>query len=190
MEIFPRYWSFVRGIHRSPLNFTHRGQWRGALMFSLICAWINGWANHLEAGDLRRHLVHYDVTVIHRVDSSGLQQGLLRVHLGFRALLFFTLIFRITIPTCQSKIWQNVHAFNFRAWNISLLFEMFEIFMYSCLVYNITMQTQRHVAGSDPRADITRHITRCTDGIYSWASQHMLDGDAVMEENYPGWDWK
>ena len=40
-EHFPRNWSFVRGIHRSPLNSPHKGQWRGALMFSLICAWIN-----------------------------------------------------------------------------------------------------------------------------------------------------
>ena len=32
-----RYWPFVRGIHRSPVNSTHKGQWRGALMFSLIC---------------------------------------------------------------------------------------------------------------------------------------------------------
>ena len=36
----PCYWSFVRGIHRSPVNSPHKGQWRGALMFSLICAWI------------------------------------------------------------------------------------------------------------------------------------------------------
>ena len=35
---FPRYWPFVRGIHRSPVNFPHKGQWRGASMFSLICA--------------------------------------------------------------------------------------------------------------------------------------------------------
>ena len=34
---FPRYWPFVRGIHRSPVNSPHKGQWRGALMFSLIC---------------------------------------------------------------------------------------------------------------------------------------------------------
>ena len=38
---FPRYWPFVRGIHRSPVNSPHKGQWRGALMFSLICVWIN-----------------------------------------------------------------------------------------------------------------------------------------------------
>ena len=37
---FPRYWPFVWGIHRSPVNSRHKGQWRGALMFSLICAWI------------------------------------------------------------------------------------------------------------------------------------------------------
>ena len=42
---FPRYWPFVRGIHRSPVNSPHKGQWRGALIFSLICAWINGWIN-------------------------------------------------------------------------------------------------------------------------------------------------
>ena len=35
---FPRYWSFARGIHRSPVNSPHKGQWRGALRFSLICA--------------------------------------------------------------------------------------------------------------------------------------------------------
>ena len=33
---FLRYWPFVRGIHRSPVNTPHKGQWRGALMFSLI----------------------------------------------------------------------------------------------------------------------------------------------------------
>ena len=61
---FPRYWLFVRGIHRSPVNSPHKGQWRGALMFSLICVWINGWVKNREAGDLRRYRVHYDVTVV------------------------------------------------------------------------------------------------------------------------------
>ena len=61
---FSRYWPFVRGIHRSPMNSRHKGQWRGALMFSLICAWINGLVNNREAGDLRRHCVHYGVTVM------------------------------------------------------------------------------------------------------------------------------
>ena len=61
---FPCYWPFVRGIHRSPVNSPHKGQWRGALMFSLICTRIKGWVNNGEAGDLRRHRAHYDVTVM------------------------------------------------------------------------------------------------------------------------------
>ena len=61
---FPRYWSFVRGIHRSPVNSPHKGQWRGALMFTLICVWINGCVNNRKAGDLRRHCAHYGVTVM------------------------------------------------------------------------------------------------------------------------------
>ena len=72
---FPRYWPFVRGIHRSPVTFVrgihrspvnspHKGQWRGALMFPLICAWTNAWVNNREAGDLRRHRAHYDVIIM------------------------------------------------------------------------------------------------------------------------------
>ena len=61
---FPRYWPFVLGIHRLPVNSPDKGQWRGALMFSLICVWINGWVNNGEASDLIRHRAHYDVTVM------------------------------------------------------------------------------------------------------------------------------
>ena len=60
---FPRYWPFVRGIHRPPMN-SHKGQWRWSFMFSLICARINRWVNNREAGDLRRYRVHYDVIVM------------------------------------------------------------------------------------------------------------------------------
>ena len=31
---FPRYWPFVRGMHRSPMDSRHKAQWRGALVFS------------------------------------------------------------------------------------------------------------------------------------------------------------
>ena len=46
-------------------NFPHKGQWREALMFSLIFAWINDWVNNREAGDLRRQHGHYDVIVMY-----------------------------------------------------------------------------------------------------------------------------
>ena len=47
----------------SPVT-SHKGQWRGALMFPLIRAWIHDWVNNREACDLRRHCGHYDVIVM------------------------------------------------------------------------------------------------------------------------------
>ena len=67
---FPRYWPFVRGIHRSTVNSPHKGQWRGTIMFSLICVWINGLVNNGEAGDLRRYRAHYDFTVMNLCQHS------------------------------------------------------------------------------------------------------------------------
>ena len=42
---YPRYWPFVRGIHLSPVDSPHKGQWRGPLISSLIYVWTNGCAN-------------------------------------------------------------------------------------------------------------------------------------------------
>ena len=83
-NIFPRYWPFVRGIHRSPVNSPHKGQWHWALIFSMIYALINGWVN--SRGDLRRHGAHHDVIIIwlavtisdhgHTVGPEVLRHGL------------------------------------------------------------------------------------------------------------------
>ena len=51
---FPRYWSFVRGIHRWLVNSPLKGQSSGALMFFF----------DLHTGHLRRHRAHYGVTVM------------------------------------------------------------------------------------------------------------------------------
>ena len=61
----------LRGIHRSPVNSPHKGQWRGALMFSLICVRINGWVNIRDAGDLRRRPAHYNVIVMYGLHGTG-----------------------------------------------------------------------------------------------------------------------
>ena len=61
---FPSYWTFVRGIHRSPVDSPDKGQWHGAMMFSLICAWTNGSVNNRDDGDLRHHCTRYEVTVM------------------------------------------------------------------------------------------------------------------------------
>ena len=70
IETFPRYWPFVRGIHRSSVNSPHKGQWRRALMFPFICAWINGWGNNREACDLRRYRNHCDVMVMRLANKA------------------------------------------------------------------------------------------------------------------------
>ena len=64
MEPFSALQALCAGNSPVPVNSPHKGQWRGALMFSLICAWINDWVNNREAGDLRRHSGHYVVNVM------------------------------------------------------------------------------------------------------------------------------
>ena len=57
METFSALLTLCAGNSPVPLNSHHKGQWRGALMFSLV--WINGWVNNRdEAGDLRRYRLH------------------------------------------------------------------------------------------------------------------------------------
>ena len=92
---FPCYWPFVRGIHRSPMNSPHKDQWRGALMFSLICVWMNDWVNNREAGDLRYYRAHNDVTVMF---ISTMLYGVLLSHsdstkpsIGMRLLIQYSL---------------------------------------------------------------------------------------------------
>ena len=75
---FPRYWPFMRGIHRSPVISPHEGQWRGALMFSLISVWIHGWLNNSKAGVLRRYRAHYDVIVMTKRQSTSRPRPLFR----------------------------------------------------------------------------------------------------------------
>ena len=64
MEKLSASLAFVRGSHQSPVNSAYKGQWGGALMYPLICAWTKNWVNNLDAGDLRRNHAHYGVTVM------------------------------------------------------------------------------------------------------------------------------
>ena len=64
METFSVLLAICEGNSAVPGEFPSQGQWREALMFSLLCVWINDWVNNLEAGDLRRYLAHYDVTLM------------------------------------------------------------------------------------------------------------------------------
>ena len=100
---FPRNWPFVRGIHLSPVNSPHKGQWRGALMFSLICAWISSWVNNREAGDLRRHRVHYYVIVMCIIFSQLLPAPVRRSLGGHPCLLCLSKII-ILMDSCKIAV--------------------------------------------------------------------------------------
>ena len=60
METFSALLVFCADNSHSP----NKGQWRGALIHSLICAWTNSWANTEDAGDLRSHRAHHDATIM------------------------------------------------------------------------------------------------------------------------------
>ena len=69
METFSALLALLWGNHRSSVNSPHKGQWRIDLMCSLTCAWINGWVNNREAGELRLHCAHYDIIVMTAIIS-------------------------------------------------------------------------------------------------------------------------
>ena len=98
---FPRYWPFVRGIHRWPVNSQHEGQWRGDLMYSLVCAWISRWVNNCEAGDLRRYRAHYDVIVMYMELAEYIHTCCMR---GKTALshMYVYVIFVHILPTLRT----------------------------------------------------------------------------------------
>ena len=64
LSVLIRVTGHLCGEFRGHRWIPRKGQWRGALMFSLICAWTNTWVNNREAGYLRRHCAHYNVTVM------------------------------------------------------------------------------------------------------------------------------
>ena len=97
---FTRYWPFVRGIHRSPVNSPHKGQWRRASIFSFICAWINCGVNNRKAGDWRRHRT-YDVTVMSI--NHSMHRGLNKVVVFKKKMMDWTLRWRHNERECVSN---------------------------------------------------------------------------------------
>ena len=122
LETFSALLAFVRGIHRSPVNSPHKDQWRGSLMFSVICAWINGGVNSREAGDLRRHDTHYDVIVmilVQVIACRNLNQLMWAFHQ--RGSLLFS--------------WWQFHRKRLRYQ--LLIFQNFYLYIYSCTLEDV-----------------------------------------------------
>ena len=108
---FLRYWPFVQGIHRWPVNSLHKGQWRGALMFSLICTWIYGWVNNGEAGDLRHHHAHCDGIVMGCREKQPLSW---QIDFGKHANIFTFII--------TSQLWGGSGSWNHSSWKVRVVY--------------------------------------------------------------------
>ena len=106
---FSRNWLFVRGIHRSPVNSPHKGQWREALMFSLIPTWTNGWVNNREAGDLRRHRTHYDVIVVMNYIPRNMHMYPFSFLLGWSLFVFILSVSNCSFLESNRKIIAFLH---------------------------------------------------------------------------------
>ena len=71
METFSASLAICAG--NSPVHgeFPHTKASDAELLCFRWSAWINGWANNREAGDLRRHCAHYVVTVMNNYWSTS-----------------------------------------------------------------------------------------------------------------------
>ena len=77
MEIFSALLAICAGNSPVTGEFPAQRPVTRSLMFYLICAGINSWVNNREAGDLRRHRTHYDVTVMRYIHMHFLERGIL-----------------------------------------------------------------------------------------------------------------
>ena len=113
------YWPFVRGNHRSPVNSPHKGQWRAALMFSLICGRINSWVHNGEAGDLSHLRGHYDVIVM-CVALSGLAKTSLIISIEKNAF---------KVLATRTKIWLSYHCMRLMKY-VTFQLQMVQMMLY------------------------------------------------------------
>ena len=124
METFSALLAICAGNSPVPVNSPHKGQWRGALMFSLICVWINGWVNNREAGDLRRYRTHYDVTVM-----NILAPVMERVILPVGPYSKCTTSSMVQMQSALQKINTSIRCFYI------YIFSRFRCFAIKCVIY-------------------------------------------------------
>ena len=125
-KLFPRCWPFVRGVHLSPVNSTHKGQWRRALMFSFICARINVWVNNRGADDLRRHRAHYDVIVMYFAVITRYTRhwSSFRITHTVPLMISFDILLLLAWRSCWPKSWwrhQGTHVTSYNeGWDMRM----------------------------------------------------------------------
>ena len=123
-------------IFRVTGHSPYKGQWRGALMFSLICVWINGWVNS-EAGDLRWYRAHYDVTVMCLLTVIQYSVMYIQWNITSQELSTLSSVYLITFGTghcfsCKlfNVIWTSLSIWLFRPlcwWHLKRFKDMVEV---------------------------------------------------------------
>ena len=144
METLSALLALCAGKSPVPVNSPKKGQWHGALMFSVICAWINDWVNNREAGDLRRHCGHYDVNVMIKKMT----------HSAARTVM----VTRRPIFAVQGCV---CHSPNFNYINIQIYqIQLHRCQSKTCLVWDQSISYTRHWS----------HTTACTrqSGLRRW----------------------
>ena len=159
METFSALLARCAGIHRSLVNYPHKGQWRGALMFSAICAWINGWVNNREAGVLWRHRGHCDVIAMSNA-----------VHPMKNAWFYLIVVrllpsYRIACNICH-EIWTQLYCTSFMFYCYCYHFVYYDYYYCYYQYHFITMWLPQYWAvwlkSISPNNKTTNHNQRLT----------------------------
>ena len=131
METFSALLDFCAG--NSPVN----GHWRGALMFSLICVWINGWVNKRDAGDLRRYHVQCDVIVMKGCSGHFFVKGSLAINGFINPLLTISHHGKMAdkFPQYLAALRVGMNEYlNRNHWHPLICYRIFNPFENSCLL--------------------------------------------------------
>ena len=113
-------------------------------MFYFICVWINGWVNNREAGDLRRHLAHYDVTVMDIPDptpccpNNAIWRRIICVNIGSVNGLLVDGTKSLAEPMLTSLVWfcgNPMRAVSQPVLKLLLYITILKIMLYKLLPY-------------------------------------------------------
>ena len=163
---FPRYWSFVWGIHRGPVNSPHEGQWRGTSM----CASINSWVNDGEASDLRRHHAHYDVNVMCEMKCITRDSSVYRVYnFSYSSHLIHVSWYNFAYCNCVESDFKISNVFWHKGY--ALITSDLELSEHSpiLLIRSVLEKWNLHAYSDSSSATKNRTLHKiCTSKHYDW----------------------
>ena len=182
MEIFSAVLALCEGNHRWPVNSSHKGQWRRALMISLSCALTNGWTNNRDAGDLRRQCTHYDVIVMRTYFDIKLRQFVLRTTLHNNSALVHNTPYRcvgkIRLGTPINIFYDSMNKKNKLCWSTRIYFVILKRHVAISLRngYNTQSFCTRYNYCRSEGVELHNSFKSCRSGIslskYKWVGEY------------------